>query len=91
MEDDILKDFLAESKENLEMLDQQFVELEQEPDNEDLIKSIFRTIHTIKGTSGFFGFTTLEGIAHFAEDILSKLSLDFILIQYIILRFLVQL
>jgi len=73
MEDDILKDFLAESKENLELLDQQFVELEQEPDNEDLIKSIFRTIHTIKGTSGFFGFTTLEGIAHFAEDILSKL------------------
>ena len=73
MEDDILKDFLAESKENLELLDQQFVELEQEPENEELIKSIFRTIHTIKGTSGFFGFTTLEGIAHFAEDILSKL------------------
>ncbi len=73
MEDDILKDFLAESKENLELLDQQFVELEQDPENEELIKSIFRTIHTIKGTSGFFGFTTLEGIAHFAEDILSKL------------------
>ncbi len=73
MEDDILKDFLAESKDNLELLDQQFVELEQDPENEELIKSIFRTIHTIKGTSGFFGFTTLEGIAHFAEDILSKL------------------
>ena len=73
MEDDILKDFLAEAKENLELLDQQFVELEQDPENEELIKSIFRTIHTIKGTSGFFGFTTLEGIAHFAEDILSKL------------------
>ncbi len=73
MEDDILKDFLAESKENLELLDQQFVELEQDPENSELIKSIFRTIHTIKGTSGFFGFTTLEGIAHFAEDILSKL------------------
>ncbi len=73
MDEDILKDFLAESKENLETLDQGFVELEQEPDNPELIKSIFRTIHTIKGTSGFFGFTTLEGIAHFAEDILSKL------------------
>ncbi len=73
IEDDILKDFLAESKENLELLDQQFVELEQDPENSELIKSIFRTIHTIKGTSGFFGFTTLEGIAHFAEDILSKL------------------
>jgi two-component system chemotaxis sensor kinase CheA len=73
MEDEILKDFLAESKENLESLDQEFVELEQEPENAELIKSIFRTIHTIKGTSGFFGFTTLEGTAHFAEDILSKL------------------
>lgn len=73
MEEDILKDFLAESKENLELLDQQFVELEQDPNNMDLIKSIFRTVHTIKGTAGFFGFTTLEGIAHFAEDILSKL------------------
>ncbi len=73
MENDILKDFLSESKENLELLDQQFVELEQDPSNAELIKSIFRTIHTIKGTSGFFGFTTLEGTAHFAEDILSKL------------------
>jgi two-component system chemotaxis sensor kinase CheA len=73
MEQDILKDFLSEAKENLELLDQQFVELEQDPENAELIKSIFRTIHTIKGTSGFFGFTTLEAIAHFAEDILSKL------------------
>jgi len=73
MEDDILKDFLAESKENLERLDQQFVELEAAPEDAELIKSIFRTIHTIKGTAGFFGFTTLEGIAHFAEDILSRL------------------
>lgn len=73
MEQDILKDFLSEAKENLELLDQQFVELEQDPENIELLKSIFRTIHTIKGTSGFFGFTTLEAIAHFAEDILSKL------------------
>ncbi len=72
MEDEILKDFLAEAKENLEQLDQDFVELEQDPENGELIKSIFRTVHTIKGTAGFFGFTTLEGIAHFSEDILSK-------------------
>ncbi len=72
MEDEILKDFLAEAKENLEQLDQDFVELEQDPENSELIKSIFRTVHTIKGTAGFFGFTTLEGIAHFSEDILSK-------------------
>ncbi|MGC8736614.1 MAG: chemotaxis protein CheW [Dissulfurimicrobium sp.] len=73
IENDILKDFLSECKENLELLDQQFVELEQKPEDAELIKSIFRTIHTIKGTSGFFGFTTLEAIAHFGEDILSKL------------------
>ncbi|NDY41833.1 hybrid sensor histidine kinase/response regulator [Dissulfurirhabdus thermomarina] len=73
MEEEILKDFLAESKENLERLDQEFVELEQNPEDAELIKSIFRTIHTIKGTAGFFGYTTLEGIAHFSEDILSKL------------------
>ncbi len=90
MEDDILKDFLAESKENLEMLDQQFVELEQEPDNAELIKSIFRTIHTIKGTAGFFGFTTLEGIAHFAEDILSKLRDNVVRVDEDIINMLLQ-
>ncbi|WP_456431138.1 hybrid sensor histidine kinase/response regulator [Thermosulfuriphilus sp.] len=72
-EEDVLKDFLVEAKENLEQLDEQFVELEQDPQNRDLLSSIFRTVHTIKGTAGFFGFKTLEGIAHFAEDILSKL------------------
>ncbi len=72
-EEDVLKDFITEAKENLERLDEEFVELEQRPDDRELLSSIFRTIHTIKGTAGFFGFKTLEAIAHFAEDILSKL------------------
>ncbi len=72
-EEDVLKDFITEAKENLEKLDEEFVELEQRPDDRELLSSIFRTIHTIKGTAGFFGFKTLEAIAHFAEDILSKL------------------
>ncbi len=72
-DEEILKDFIAEAKENLERLDEEFVELEQRPDDKELLSSIFRTIHTIKGTAGFFGFKTLEAIAHFAEDILSKL------------------
>ncbi len=72
-DEEILKDFITEAKENLERLDEEFVELEQRPDDKELLSSIFRTIHTIKGTAGFFGFKTLEAIAHFAEDILSKL------------------
>ncbi|OAQ21296.1 chemotaxis protein CheW [Thermosulfurimonas dismutans] len=72
-EDDVLQDFLTEAKEGLEKLDEEFVELERDPQNTEILKSIFRTMHTLKGTAGFFGFKTLEGIAHFAEDILSKL------------------
>ena len=72
-DEEVLKDFISEAKENLERLDEEFVELEQRPEDRELLSSIFRTIHTIKGTAGFFGFKTLEAIAHFAEDILSKL------------------
>ena len=49
------------------------VELEQEPDGDDLMASIFRTIHTIKGTCGFLGFGRLEALAHVTEDILNEL------------------
>ena len=71
--DDIIKEFLIESNENLARLDQEFVELEQRPDDQDLLSSIFRTIHTIKGTCGFLGFSTLESITHRAENLLSQL------------------
>ena len=74
MEDqDIVREFLLESNENLGRLDQEIVELEQRPKDADLLASIFRTIHTIKGTCGFLGFTLLEGIAHEAENILSQM------------------
>ncbi len=73
MDDDILQDFLVESKENIEQLDEKFIELEQKPDDKELISSIFRIMHTLKGTSGFFGFNTLQAISHAAEDILAKL------------------
>ena len=58
--DELINDFLQESGENLDRLDQDFVKLEKEAGNPDLLKSIFRTIHTIKGTCGFLGFTKLE-------------------------------
>ncbi len=72
-DDEIQREFLIESFENLARLDQEMVELEQHPDRQELLASIFRTIHTIKGTCGFLGFTRLEALAHVAEDILNEL------------------
>ena len=69
----ILDEFLIKSSENLARLDLEFVELEQRPEDDELLSSIFRTIHTIKGTCGFFEFQTLEAIAHRAENLLSQL------------------
>ena len=74
MEDqEIIKEFLIESNENLARLDREMVELERRPKDTELLASIFRTMHTIKGTCGFLGFGTLEAITHRAEDILSQL------------------
>jgi two-component system chemotaxis sensor kinase CheA len=52
--DELTKDFLQESNENLDRLDKDFVKLEKEPDNPELLKSIFRTIHTLKAPAGFW-------------------------------------
>lgn len=71
--DEALRAFLDESYENLEQLDQDLIELEQDPKNQDILSSIFRTIHTIKGTGGFFGYSKLESISHIGETLLSKL------------------
>ena len=62
--DDLIKEFSQESGENLDRLDQDFVKLESDPGDRELLKSIFRTIHTIKGTCGFLGFTKLEALTH---------------------------
>ena len=69
---EIIKEFLIESSENLARLDRDLVELEQRPGDAVLLASIFRTIHTIKGTCGFLNFRTLERITHHAESILSQ-------------------
>ena len=68
-----IREFLVESDENLSQLDQDLVELEKRPKDAALLGSIFRTIHTIKGTCGFLAFTTLESITHKAESVLSQL------------------
>jgi two-component system chemotaxis sensor kinase CheA len=75
MDDDaeIIAEFLVESHENLDQLDRDLVELEQHPGSRELLSSIFRTIHTIKGTSGFLAFGRLEKLTHVGETLLSKL------------------
>jgi two-component system, chemotaxis family, sensor kinase CheA len=73
MSDEIVREFLVESVENLDLLDRELVRLEKDPHNRDTLASVFRTIHTIKGTCGFLGFTKLESVAHVGENLLSKL------------------
>lgn len=71
--DDLLKDFLTESAENLEHLDQEFLALERGDCDAERLGRIFRLVHTLKGNSGFFGFDKLQGLAHAGETLLSKL------------------
>jgi two-component system chemotaxis sensor kinase CheA len=73
MSDEIVREFLIESNENLDSLDRELVLLEKDPQNKDTLASVFRIIHTIKGTCGFLGFTKLESVAHVGENLLSKL------------------
>ncbi len=70
---DIVDEFLIESYENLDQLDRDLVELEKAPGDENLLASIFRTIHTIKGTCGFLGLVKLETVSHVGETLLSKM------------------
>lgn len=71
--DEVVKEFLVESHENLDQLDRDLLKLEQSRNDTDAIKSVFRTIHTIKGTSGFLGFSKLESLTHVAESLLCRL------------------
>ena len=71
--DEVVKEFLIESHENLNQLDHDLIELEKDPHSKDLLGSVFRTIHSIKGVSGFLDFPKLEASTHAAEEMLSKL------------------
>ncbi|MEZ5408120.1 MAG: chemotaxis protein CheW [Acidimicrobiales bacterium] len=71
--DELLQEFLVESHELLDTLDESFVLLEENPSDSVVLGSIFRVMHTIKGTCGFLGFNHLEGLAHKAENLLSLL------------------
>jgi two-component system chemotaxis sensor kinase CheA len=71
--DEIVGEFLVESYENLDRYDEDLLALERDPSDIEVLGSIFRTVHTIKGTCGFFGFERLQAVAHVAENLLGRL------------------
>ncbi|MHC2290217.1 hybrid sensor histidine kinase/response regulator [Bradyrhizobium barranii] len=70
--DDLLREFLTETSESLDTVDNQLVKFEQEPNNAKILDNIFRLVHTIKGTCGFLGLPRLEALAHAGETLMSK-------------------
>ncbi|MCJ8319581.1 MAG: chemotaxis protein CheA [Colwellia sp.] len=68
-DEEILQDFLIEAGEILELLSEQLVELENDPDNADLLNAIFRGFHTVKGGAGFLALNDLVDVCHGAENI----------------------
>ncbi len=71
--DDLLQEFLTESHEHLDTVDRQIVEFERDPSNNEILRNIFRLVHTIKGTGGFLGLPRLEALTHSAETLLGQL------------------
>ncbi len=69
----LVQEFLVESEELLQSMDQDMVALESSPDDAELLNRIFRALHTIKGTSGFLGFEPVIRLSHRAEDVLNAL------------------
>src|SRR6202011_2504998 len=70
--DDLLREFLTETSESLDTVDNQLVRFEQEPNNAKILDNIFRLVHTIKGTCGFLGLPRLEALAHAGETLMGK-------------------
>lgn len=71
--EDLTQEFLAESLEGLDRMDRCLTELESRPEDAELLGEIFRAVHTIKGTTGFLGFSRLEKLAHAGENLLGSL------------------
>jgi two-component system chemotaxis sensor kinase CheA len=70
--DDLLREFLTETNESLDVVDVELVRFEQEPNNAKILGNIFRLVHTIKGTCGFIGLPRLEALAHAAETLMGR-------------------
>ena len=70
---EIFNEFLVEAEENLQKVEENLLELEKDPQNEELLNATFRAMHTLKGGAGFLGLTAIVETAHAAEDVLGKL------------------
>ena len=70
--DDLFREFLTETSESLDPVDNQLVRFEQDPNNAKILDNIFRLVHTIKGTCGFLGLPRLEALAHAGETLMGK-------------------
>jgi len=70
--DDLLREFLTETNESLDTVDNQLVRFEQDPNNARILDNIFRLVHTMKGTCGFLGLPRLEALAHAGETLMGK-------------------
>ena len=71
--DDLTREFLLESQEGLDRMERCLTDLETRPGDAELIAEIFRSVHTIKGTTGFLGFSRLEALSHTGENLLGLL------------------
>src|SRR3984957_11745407 len=70
--DELLRDFLTETGESLDLVDAELVRFEQDPNNGQILGKIFRLVHTIKGTCGFLSLSRLEALTHAAETLMGK-------------------
>jgi len=71
--DELTREFLIESQEGLDRMERCLTDLEERPQDKELLGEIFRSVHTIKGTTGFLGFKRLEKLAHTGENLLGLL------------------
>src|ERR1700759_5108072 len=70
---EIINEFLVESNEGLDRFDRDLIALEKDKSSRELLDSIFRAVHTIKGTGGVLGFEKLVSISHVGESVLSRM------------------
>ena len=70
--DELLREFLTETNESLDLIDVELVRFEQDPNNAKILDNIFRLVHTIKGTCGFLGLPRLQRLAHSAETLMGR-------------------
>src|SRR5712691_2813369 len=70
--DDLLREFLTETNERIDVVDVELVRFEQDPNNSKILDNIFRLVHTIKGTCGFLNLPRLEALTHAAEALMDK-------------------